>query len=459
MQPTLSFAQAPPISVPYRFFLTAPLFGAVAGLVLALLGPETFQSRWSPGALAMTHLIVVDFMLQAMCGSLLQFVAVVAGANIWRPRLVAAVVHPLISAGAIFLATAFLLERPVLFLLAALVFAAALGLFLTVMAIALLRTPARGMSIHVLRLAVLGLLVTVVLGAALAITLGRPENLQADWSLLTLVNVHVAWGLGGWALMLVIGVSYLVVPMFQLTPGYPALFTRLLPAGLLLVLCLWTLQLLPGKGVAQAWQSGVASAGMLLAGSYAVTTLWLQSRRRRRRTDVTFVLWRGAMLSLLAFALSWILFAALPQLGDDPRAPVWLGVLALPGVFLSVITGMLYKIMPFLNWLHLQQQGGGGMPLPNMKQMIPEASMHGQMLLHFTALGLLLAAVPWSALALPAGLAFTASCLWLEWNLIGAARVYARFRDKVRAAAGRAARSENPYEPQPQPAEIVPPEV
>ena len=52
MQPTLSFEQAPPISVPYRFFLTAPLFGAVAGLVLVLLGPDTLQSRWSPGALA-----------------------------------------------------------------------------------------------------------------------------------------------------------------------------------------------------------------------------------------------------------------------------------------------------------------------------------------------------------------------------------------------------------------------
>ena len=57
----------------------------------------------------MTHLIVVDFMLQVMCGSLLQFVAVVAGANIWRPRLVATLVHPLITAGAVFLATAFLL--------------------------------------------------------------------------------------------------------------------------------------------------------------------------------------------------------------------------------------------------------------------------------------------------------------------------------------------------------------
>jgi hypothetical protein len=151
------------------------------------------------------------------------------------------------------------------------------------------------------------------------------------------------------------------------------------------------------------------------------------------------VFWRGAMLSLVAFALSWIAFEALPQLGGSPRAPLWLGVLAIPGLFLSVITGMLYKIMPFLNWLHLQQQGGTVTTSPNMKQMIPESAMRGQMRLHFIALGLLLAAVLWPALALPAGLAFTASCLWLEWNLIGAARVYARFRDRIRATVGSVA--------------------
>jgi hypothetical protein len=442
MPPALSFEQAPPISVPYRFFLTAPLFGAVAGLVLVVLGPPTFQSRWSPGALAMTHLVVVDFMLQVMCGSLLQFVAVVAGASIWRPRLVAAVVHPLITAGAILLACAFLFERPVLFLLAAAVFVTAVGLFLTVMAAALLRTPARGTSIHVLRLAVLGLLVTVVLGATLAVTLGLTGDLHLPWPLLTLIDVHVAWGLAGWALMLVIGVSYLVVPMFQLTPAYPVWFARALPAGLFAVLCLWTLQLAAGPDTAPAWRPGVALAGVLLAAAYAVATLALQSRRRRRRVDVTFNLWRGAMLSLLVFAVSWMAFAAVPRLGEDPRAPLWLGVLALPGVFLSVISGMLYKIMPFLNWLHLQQHGGIGRALPNMKQMIPEASMRGQMRLHFAALALLLAAVPWPALTLPAGLAFTASCLWLEWNLVGAARVYVRCRDQVGAAGGRAARTE-----------------
>jgi hypothetical protein len=171
-------------------------------------------------------------------------------------------------------------------------------------------------------------------------------------------------------------------------------------------------------------------------------TLWLQSRRRRRQADVTLVFWRGAMLSLLAFVLSWIAFEALPQLGASLRAPVWMGVLIIPGLFLSVITGMLYKIMPFLNWLHLQQQGGAAMPPPNMKQMIPEHAMRGQMRLHFAALTLLLAAVLWPELARPAGLVFAASCLWLEWNLIGAARVYARFRDRIRAAAGQVAGSE-----------------
>jgi hypothetical protein len=434
MQPNLSFEQAPPISVPYRFFLTAPLFGAAAGLTLAAFGPAALESRWSPGALAMTHLIVVDFMLQVMCGALLQFVAVVAGANIWRPHLVASIVHPLITAGAVFLVTAFLLEYRPLFLLAAASFALGLGIFLAVMAIALARTPARGMAIHTLRVAVFGLLVTVTLGVTLATNLGSGDIFKSFWSMLALVNVHVAWGLGGWALMLVIGVSYMVVPMFQLTPAYPVWLTRLLPAGLFVVLCLWSLQLTAGDE-AQPWQTFVALAGMLLSGGYAVATLWLQARRKRKKTDVTLIYWRTAMWALAGLVVSWLVFQAVPPLGGHARAPLWLGVLALPGLFLSVIIGMLYKIMPFLNWLHLQRLAGFSRHTPNMNRMIPEGAQRGQMKLHLAALGLLLAAVLWPALAVPAGLALAASCLWLEWNLIAAARLYARLRDEMRSAA------------------------
>ncbi|NOR73087.1 MAG: hypothetical protein GQ467_04370, partial [Mariprofundaceae bacterium] len=53
----LSLDQAPPLSVPLRFFLTAPLFGIAAALRMLTGGPVIFASRWSPSMFALTHLI------------------------------------------------------------------------------------------------------------------------------------------------------------------------------------------------------------------------------------------------------------------------------------------------------------------------------------------------------------------------------------------------------------------
>ena len=72
MDASLSFEQAPPISVPFRFFLTAPLFGVAAGLLLIWFGADALASRWNAPTLALTHLLTVGFMLEAMCGALLQ---------------------------------------------------------------------------------------------------------------------------------------------------------------------------------------------------------------------------------------------------------------------------------------------------------------------------------------------------------------------------------------------------
>ncbi|MCX7174355.1 MAG: hypothetical protein NT159_10615 [Proteobacteria bacterium] len=431
MHPNLSFEQAPPISVPYRFFLTAPWFGVTAGLLLAWLGPDALESRWSPGALALSHLLTVGFMLQVMCGALLQFIPVATGGNVWRPRWVASLVHPIVAIAALCLAFGFALSQPLLIQIAVPLFAAGLGGFIAVVSFSLLRTPAHGMTIHVLRLALFGLAVTLILGIALASALGWQADGQASWSLVLISNVHAAWGLGAWALMLVIGVSYLVVPMFQLTPSYPAWLTRTVPFGILVAIGLWSLQLGVDGELVQSWLSVVALGGMLLAGLYAGTTLWLQALRRRRLTDITFVFWRGAMLALLGFVASWIALEVFPVLGEHPRAAIWLGMLALPGVFVSVISGMLYKIVPFLNWLHLQRLGGLKVLPPNIKQMLAEKPMRRQMRLHFASLVLLLGAVLWPPLTSLAGLSFAVSFLWLEWNLVGAVRRYIDFRSRA----------------------------
>ena len=63
MQALLAFEQGPPVAVPARFFLTAPLYLVLAGVLLAFEGQAVFASRWTPAALALTHLLTLGFML------------------------------------------------------------------------------------------------------------------------------------------------------------------------------------------------------------------------------------------------------------------------------------------------------------------------------------------------------------------------------------------------------------
>ena len=67
--PGLAYEDTPPLSAPLRFFLTAPVFGLIAGLVLLFDG-QLLASRWTPGALAVVHLFAAGFMLHVMLGAL-----------------------------------------------------------------------------------------------------------------------------------------------------------------------------------------------------------------------------------------------------------------------------------------------------------------------------------------------------------------------------------------------------
>ena len=427
MQPGLSFEQAPPISVPFRFFLTAPLFGMAAGLLLLWQGPAALASRWTGVALALTHLIAVGFMLQAMCGALLQMLPVAPGANIWQPQRVTHLTHAGLTIGTLLLLAGFLSEQALFFRIAVPFMTISLGAFAVIVLVGLFRTPAKGPTIVALRIAVCGLIITISLGATLASTFGW----QLALPLTEITHVHAAWGLGGWSLLLVAGVGYLVVPMFQLTPPYPGWFTRGFSVALFFLLAAWSISWLPLQRP-DALQAALACAAALLAAAFAAVTLRLQGQRRRKVTEPTLLFWRLAMVCLILAAAGVVLQQLKPGEGEDyAGTPFLLGVLLMVGVFMPVISGMLYKIMPFLNWLHLQKIGKPGLVVPNMRQMIPEPRMTMQLRLHLAALLLLLGAVPLPWLVYPGGLALIASCAWLEWNVVEAARNYARFKDEL----------------------------
>jgi hypothetical protein len=92
-----------------------------------------------------------------------------------------------------------------------------------------------------------------------------------------------------------------------------------------------------------------------------------------------------------------------------------------------VIGGMLYKIVPFLVWLHLQNRGRGKVMAPNMKAVLSEKRMLWHFRTHLVACVALFAAALWPAVfAYPAGLALLASNLLLGANLLAAMSVYRR---------------------------------
>lgn len=391
-----------------------------AGLLLLTQGDALLASRWAPGTLALVHLMVAGFMLQAMCGALLQFIPVAAGGNMWRPQWLATIVHPLLVVATGLLVSAFLTQRPGFFMVAGFAFATGLGLFIIVVGVAAWRTPAQGATIIALRIAIAALLATMATGVTLAVSLAKGLPLP----LLSLVNVHAAWGLGGWALTLLSGVSYFVVPMFQLTPAYPAWFSRGFPWALVAAAGIWS-ALFPD--FPEPLRSIVLLSGVTVAASYGAMTLYLHTKRRRKVSDTSFLFFRLAMLSLLLLLLS----AWAGLFWEDDRLTLWMGVLVLFGVFFNVINGMLYKIMPFINWLHLQRHYGMQALPPNMNQMLAESQMRAQFRVHLATLGTLLLAVWLPVLARPAGLLLLLDCGWLAFNLLRIVGAYRRFKARV----------------------------
>ena len=138
----------------------------------------------------------------------------------------------------------------------------------------------------------------------------------------------------------------------------------------------------------------------------------------------------SAMITgLAAVALCGWLVVGLPG-SDDNRLHMAAGVLFV-APFVFAINGMLYKIVPFLNWLHLNRLGGPRALPPNMNRMIPAKATSRQAAAQVVAFSLLLASCQWSALARPAGVALTVSFAWLGWNLTGAVCTYRSFRRRI----------------------------
>ena len=436
MQRALAFDRSPPLTVAFRFFLNVPVFLMLAALALGWLGlSDSSYIRWNPTVLAVAHFLTLGVLASAMLGAMMQILPVATRIHVLQPRITSVVVHASLTLGTLALATGFISVKPLFHAVAVFLLALAFLLFLAAVGGGLLRdwkqrSPGSGEILVAVRLALAALAITIGLGLFMAGLRGGLWGIgvtHAGAWLHGLPDLHVLWGLAGWVGLLVVGISYQVIPIFQATEIYPRRMTDILAPLVFLLLVVLTL-----SGAWQPSGNHEATLPQLLAAfllslaylGYGLTTGWLLWTRKRPAPEPTTWFWHAAMASLVLAALLGALRASLPSLAPA-TLEMLLGTLLIPGFAISAVNGMLYKIIPFLLWHNAQRRAPMALPfIPKVRHFIAEPDAMRQFAAHLCAIVLLAAACLFPFLLLPAALALAASAGLLAWNMARALRLY-----------------------------------
>lgn len=357
----LSLDQAPPLSVVIRFFITVPVFGILLSLII-FFNPHEVLIPTHPISLASIHLMFLGVITMSMFGALFQMQSVLGGRPIPSALGNAFLIHLFLVIGILSLCGAFIFSLPELFIIAS-IFLGASILYCANLILPLLFGGTPHDTLRGMRLALIALALTAVLGIVMASEYANSSFSSVHEAVRT---SHYSFGLIGWIAALIIAVAFQVIEMFYVTTPYSSWCKRnafrIIAASLLLKV-LWMFTHLP-----YSWMFDLI-IGALLSG-FIFTTLKRLNQRKRRVSDVSIWFWQSGMVLL---SLAILTYGAFIGSGYDALQSVALIAFAL--FALAVILGMMGKIVPFLVWFHLSS--AGYMDAPIMSNIIPAKRAKG----------------------------------------------------------------------------------
>ncbi len=429
----LNFDAIPDISTPFRFYLTAPIFVIFASLLLAFHGDSIWLSRWMPVTLAVTHLVALGTMAMIMIGSLFQVMPVLCGAPIpingWRLTLF----HSIYSIGIVALSAGFLGWAN--FGIAYILLSASLSYFIFKLGQALLFNAKGEQTRFPILLSIIALSALMILGLFL---LSGYLWTQLPALGKSLTNLHAGVGAFGWVMLLIMAVSFQVIPMFHVTPSFSARWRNglVLSSALGLVISALSIQ-----EVSTHWGWVICITSALF---YCGITLEKLGKRKRKLPDIVVTYWRFGLINLM---LSCVLLLWLVVPFTHPiwaiqwhsKLEVLIGFVFSLGFVLAIIQGMLLKIVPFLITLHLQRimmkNPMSMIPLPDHYQLISRKRMKYQFNLYLALFISIVICFFAPHLTVLIAIAFTANWLCIANNIFHALRQYRDYRNQLTSTA------------------------
>jgi hypothetical protein len=382
------FSGAPSVGLPLAFVLTG-LVALASGAGWLVARPAMLATyHYNQYVIAATHLFVLGWICSVVMGAVYQLVPVALETRLYSEKLawVQWACHVVGFIGMVWMFQSWNMKQVGHF---GCVLATGVGLFVYNLAHTLRRVPKWNVTATAVAAALAWISLAITAGlciaagkcsyesatelarvgavAALLHGLRSVATFMVHFDAISAMHAHAHLGAVGCFTMLIVGVSYKLVPMFTLSEiqnrRRAAWSIALLNLGLMGAFFAILLQ--------SPWKLGftlVMAAGLALYGGELVAIV--QARKRKALdwglktflTAVTLLL----PMSILAVVLSW---PGLPLTSLTSQLENLYGFLGLLGVVSLAVIGMLYKIIPFLVWYKSYSREIGRAQVPALADM------------------------------------------------------------------------------------------
>jgi hypothetical protein len=360
-------AHAPSVALPLRFILTG-MVALLAGSLWLVLRPDMLATyHYNQYVIAATHLFVLGWIASVIMGAMYQLVPVALETRLHSERLARwhYVLHVTGFVGIVAMFRIWDMKQVGHF---GSLLAIGVGLFVYNLARTLARLPRWNVVAAGIAASLGWLSLTILAGLYLAAAKCWSFS---PFSPLAQMHAHAHLGGLGFFVMMIVAVSYKLVPMFALSEvqnrrraGWSIVLLNAGLAGVFATILLsspW--KIMPAL---------VVLGGLVTYGREVVAIL----RARKRRTldwGLKYFLTAVALLvpvSGMGIVLAW---PGLPATAFTTQLENVYGFLALIGVVTFAILGMLYKIVPFLVWYASYSKAIGRNKVPSLADLYSPA--------------------------------------------------------------------------------------
>lgn len=379
---SIASSYSPPFRIVAKYFISAIVSFVVMNLMLTINYNDINGHHFQPKILSITHIATLGFITMIIFGAMFQLVPVVLEVKLFS-TLLAEIQFWIYLAGVMGLVYKFwYFGSELSFTLPAILLNAAMFIFAFNIIASMIKVKNWNITGTFLAAAIFWLIVTAIAGILLTVNLDHP---YIKINHLQYLKLHANVAFIGWVTMVIMGVSFKLIPMFTLSHGYELTLARwafaLINFGLLGIN--WIMHY-ADTGIYNLIFGIAITIGLIL---YLFQILIIIKRRIRKKLDVGL---KFSAVSFVMLGISTLLGFSFLFFDYENYTNLTLiyGFMIIVSYISTLIVGQMYKIVPFLVWYHKYSSKVGIEKVPMLKDMFNEKLADYNLYLMLTGIAL-----------------------------------------------------------------------